>query len=239
MGVSESRNVQEWKVELVEDGDSIIVSGTPPGESELKLRVIRMKYIDALETYPSRLTSDYPGQSYIFPNGQDSYRLPGEQWGRIATERLRAMINGRNVNIEFSGADDYHRHLGVVYLGTENVHNRLLRESLVFASLDHRVGNAQAETNLGYWQLYLDARTAGRGVHNSTARPIRGHFWEDHPQAATWTGEISQIMKPWDWRRVHSPTEQDGWKQILFARPKPGAGRNWAEEDIDPGVRTE
>jgi len=188
-----------WSVVSVEDGDTLTVS---QGSLE---KVLRLRFIDTLETYNEFLLPEYDS---VFTEGQDTGRPPEMQFGQRATEFLRARLAGASVTCEFFGVGEYLRELSVIHHNGENINELMVREGWAFAALDSSDEEAS--------RPYLRAREIANGGVDSSPPGSKRGVYAAQAEVVTLSGPILEapereqaavrnIMLPASWREQYAP----------------------------------
>lgn len=139
-------------------GGTETAAGTLNPGDELRLRVIRV--FDG-DTFLAR-TAD--GAELRVRLSEIDAPEKGEPWSNRARDRLRQLIDQREVSIRLFDIDSYRRLVARVYVGDTDVNAVLVREGL--AAVYRRYARDPA-----LYELEAQARRAGRGFWRSEYRP--------------------------------------------------------------------
>ena len=86
-----------------------------------------------------RFTGSDAPESYFFGKTQTCLDAKGQEWecGKVATEKLRQLINDQTVRCSDEGQDRYGRTLGICYVGEIDLQSEMVKSGMAVAYLKY------------------------------------------------------------------------------------------------------
>ena len=86
-----------------------------------------------------RFTGSDAPESYFFGKTQTCLDAKGQEWecGKVATEKLRQLINDQTVRCSDEGQDRYGRTLGICYVGEIDLQAEMVKSGMAVAYLKY------------------------------------------------------------------------------------------------------